>query len=84
MIGGLLPEMDRLLRTFIVKFVQMRCVKSCLNLEEVDFKTRENEHQDDKLAVGMNARSLLVDTIANNITPTTEQKFFACVRACTV
>ena len=29
----------------------------------------------------MNARSLLVDTVANNITPTNEQKFFANVRA---
>ena len=38
MIGNLLPEMGRLLRIFIVKFVQMRCVKSCLNLKEVDFK----------------------------------------------
>ena len=29
----------------------------------------------------MNARSLLVDAVANNITPTIEQKFFASVRA---
>ena len=72
MIGDLLPEMDRLLRTFIVKFVQMHCVKSCLNLKEVDFKTRENQHQDDKLAVGMNARSLLVDAVTNSIMPTIE------------
>ena len=81
MIGDLLPEMVRLLRTFIVKFVRMRCAKSCLNLKEVDFKTRENRHQNDKLAVGMNARSLLVDAVANDITPTIEQKFFAGVRA---
>ena len=81
MIGDLLPEMDRLLRTFTVKLVQMRCIESCLNLKEVDFKTRENQHQHDKLAVGMNARSLLVDAVANNITSTVEQKFFASVRA---
>ena len=31
-IGDLLPEMDRLLRAFLVKFVQMRYVKSCENL----------------------------------------------------
>ena len=37
MIASLLPEMDRLLPTFIVKFVQMRCVKSCLDLKDVDF-----------------------------------------------
>ena len=80
-IGDLLPEMDRLLRTFIVKFVQMRCVKSYLNLKEVDFKTRENQHQDDKLAVGMNARSLFDDAVAKSITPTIEPKFFASVRA---
>ena len=29
----------------------------------------------------MNARALLVDAVANNITPTIEQKFFASVRA---
>ena len=81
MIGDLRQEMDRLLRTFIVKFVQMRCVKSCLNLKEKDFKTRENQHQDDKFAVGMNTRSLLVDAVANYITPTIEQKFFANVKA---
>ena len=75
MIGVLLPEMDRLLQTFILKFVQMRCVKSGLNLKEVDFKTQENQHQDNKLAVGMNARSLLIDVVANNITPNIEQKF---------
>ena len=80
-IGDLLPEMDRLLQAFIVQFVQMRCVKFCLNLKEVDFKTRENQQQDDKLVVGMNARSLLVDAVANNIIPTIEQKFFASVRA---
>ena len=82
MIGDLLPVMDKLLQTFIVKFVRMRCIKSCLNLKVVDFKTRENQHQDDKVTVGMNARSLLVDAVANNITPTIEQKFFASVRAC--
>ena len=81
MIGDWLPEMDRLLRTFIVKFVHMRCVKSCLNLKEVDSKTRENQHQDNKLAAGMNARSLLVDAVAKNITPAIEQKFFASLRA---
>ena len=81
MIGDLFLEMDRLLQTVIVKFIQMRCVKSCLNLKEVDFKTRENQHQDDKLAVGINAKSLLIDAVSNNITPTIEQKFFTSVRA---
>ena len=73
--GVLLPEMEKLLRTSFVKFVQMRCATSCPNLKKIDFKTRENQHQDDKLAIGMNERSLLVDAMPTTSHPPLNRSF---------
>ncbi|XP_060763680.1 uncharacterized protein LOC132872704 [Neoarius graeffei] len=61
MVVSLLPEMDRLLRKFAVKFLELKHVKSCRNLREFDVGNQELQQSDDKLAVGPAVRSRLVE-----------------------
>ena len=80
MIGYLLPEMDRLLRGFLVKFVQMSHVKECKNLPDIDY-SREKQHQNDRLAVGIEVRRLLAGADEEGSIPfNIRDKFFECVR----
>ena len=58
-VGPLHPEMDRLLRKLMVKFVPLRLFRGQTDLRTVDFANRTNQHQDDMLAVGMAARPFL-------------------------
>ncbi len=85
-IGDLLPEMDRVLRAFLVKFVQMEHVKACKNLQELDFADRELQHGSDRIAVGMPTRTILAQADEEGeenptITPIQQERFFTSVRA---
>ncbi|XP_077417139.1 protein FAM200B-like [Vanacampus margaritifer] len=62
MIGDLLPEMERLLKKLLVKFVQMEHVKSADSLLAVDDTNRYLQHEDSRLAVGLGTRALFQDT----------------------
>ena len=86
MIGALLPEMDRLLRAFLVKFVQMSHVKSCHNLRALDFSNRDLQHGNERVGVGMNTRTILMAGDEEreeypSITPIMRETFFKSVRS---
>ena len=53
-VGALIPEMDRLLRKLMVKFVPLRLLRGQTDLREVKFDLRENH-----AAVGMAARMFM-------------------------
>lgn len=77
-VGRLIPEMTRLLKMFMRKFVKMHLIKST-QLTEVDYSDRQNQLSDDLLAAGMDCRPILAD--CEEISPATQQKFLADVRA---
>jgi len=58
-IGVLANEMDRLLKKFLAKFVQLRHIKGQADLKQIKYETLDLQHDDDTLAVGMPARSYL-------------------------
>ena len=74
-IGCLAPEMNRLLRKLLVKFVRMRHVKAQADVRDVDFASAELQHDDDLLAVGLQARTML-DNTDDPIEDATKAKFF--------
>ena len=61
-IAILIPEMNRLLRLFMAKFVLMRVIKSATDLTKVSFADRSVQLDDDILAVGMAMRTMLADS----------------------
>lgn len=71
-VGVLLPEMDRLLRKLMVKFVPLRLVRGQTDLREVEFHLRENQHDDATVAIGMAARTFMDE---ENFEPAKEAKF---------
>ena len=71
-VGVLLPEKDRLFRKLLVKFVPLRLVRGQEDLREVDLRLRENQHDNDTVAIGMAARACLAD---ENFEPAKEAKF---------
>ena len=60
-IAILLPEMNRLLRVFMAKFVTMRVIKSAEDLTTVPFADRSQQLDNSILAVGMELRSMLAN-----------------------
>ena len=76
-VGVLIPEMDRLLRKLMVKFVPLRLVRGETVLRRIQFHLRENQHDDNTVAIGMAARAYLE---AENFEPVKEAKFIGCVR----
>ncbi|XP_077423442.1 zinc finger protein 862-like isoform X2 [Vanacampus margaritifer] len=86
MIGDLLPEMERLLKKLLVKFVQMEHVKSADSLLAVAVTNRCLQHEESRLAVGLGTRALFQDTneedeIRQSITPAMQATFFSSVRS---
>ncbi|GFO33333.1 connexin 27.5 [Plakobranchus ocellatus] len=71
-IGCLLPEMDRLLRKFLIKFVQMRHVKAADKLRNLNLNNKDLQHGDDMIAIGLDTREVLQDL---DVDPGTEKKF---------
>ena len=61
-ISYLLPDMPLLLRKLMVKFVLMKHVKSKADVRMVEFELAKNQHDDELLAVGVPARTLLTNT----------------------
>ena len=61
-IAVLIPEMNRLLRLFMAKFVTMRVIKSAADLIKVSFADQSQQLDDDILAVGMDMRTMLADS----------------------
>jgi len=57
-----IPEMNRLLRLFMAKFVLMRVIKSATDLTMVSFADRSVQLNDDILAAGMGMRTMLADS----------------------
>ncbi|GFO50275.1 connexin 27.5, partial [Plakobranchus ocellatus] len=76
-IGCLLPEMDRLLRKFLIKFVQMRHVKAADELRNLNFHNKDLQHGNDMIAIGLDTRENLQDL---DVDPGTEKKSFQGVR----
>lgn len=76
-IGFLVPEMDRLLRKFLGKFVQLLHIRG-KNLREVEYHERQKQHDDEMLAVGMEARAFISEN--DELTPAELGNFFKEVR----
>ena len=55
-VGVLVPEMTRLLKKLLCKFVKVRLIKDT-PLTDIDFASRENQLSDDLIAVGLDCRS---------------------------
>ena len=79
MIGHLHSEIYRLLRKFLGKFVLTKVISTYTDITEVDYITLENQHPDNNIAVGMDARQYLQDN-QDDITQDTTTKFFTHVR----
>jgi hypothetical protein len=88
MVGYLMVEMKRLLRKFLGKFVLSAVITSSeTDITKVDFRPRENQQPDlprenqqpdPRLAVGMKAREMLMNT-ENEVPPEIVASFFRCV-----
>ena len=72
-IGTLIPEMTRLLRKFLGKFVKISVIKDCSrNLTKVDLGI-DNQLDDEFIAIDLKARALLAD---ESLDVADEAKFF--------
>ena len=78
MIGHLHTEMIRLLRKLMGLFVTPRVIKSQSDISAVDYKTRDNQHDDEVLAIGWTAREFLREN--PDLSPTVISKFYKQVR----
>ena len=79
-IGHLIPEMNRLLRKFLAKFVTMAEIKpKVADLTKVDYTNTQKQLSNDLLAVGGLARTYLVEE-EEDISPTTQARFFKSAR----
>lgn len=80
-VGVLLPEMDRLLRKLMVKFVPLRFIRGQQDLRTVEFTLLDNQHSDDTIAIGMPARAFLA---TEDLEPAQTAKFFRFVKCLNV
>ena len=78
-IAILIPEMNRLLRLFMAKFVLMRAIKSATDLTKVSFADRSVQLDDDILAVGMAMWTMLADS-GDDLADGTRTRIFKSVR----
>ncbi|KAK2187492.1 hypothetical protein NP493_163g01049 [Ridgeia piscesae] len=78
-IAILLPEMNRLLRVFMAKFVTMRAIKSAEDLTTVPFADRGQQLDNSILAVGMELRSMLAND-EDDLEEATATRIFDSVR----
>ena len=76
-VGMLFPEMDRLLRKLLVKFVPLRLIRGQQDLRQVDYGTTSNQHDNDTIAIGMPARAYLA---TDEFEPAQTTRFFRCVQ----
>ena len=75
-VGALLPEMDRLLRKLLVKFVPLHLIRGQTDLRRVAYSVTANQHSNEVIAVGMPARTLMAD---EEFVPAQTAKFFRFV-----
>lgn len=80
MIGHLHSEMVRLLRRLMGKFVKTAVITASRDLTSVNFTDRDNQHDDDNIAVGLQTREYLKDNQVI-LPPHTVTRFFASVRS---
>ena len=79
-IGLLIPEINRLLRKFMAKFVKMAVIKDLADdLTKVPYRDEENQHSNEYLAIGTSARLYLAEN-KENLTVQEENSFFNSVR----
>ncbi|XP_053391137.1 uncharacterized protein LOC128553963 [Mercenaria mercenaria] len=77
MIGYLHTEMTRLLRKLMGRFTTTEVIRDATDLPKVPFQVRENQHDDERLAVGWRVREYLDNSdVSTEIT----KKFFSDVR----
>lgn len=73
MIGHLHGEMTRLLRKLLGRFVTTKVIREQSDLTKVPYQEMNNQHDDDRLAVGWHARDYMEN---NEVNPEVTQKFF--------
>ena len=78
-IAILIPEMNRLLRLFMAKFVLMRVIKSATDLTKVSFADRSVQLEQNILAFGMAMRTMLADS-DDDLADSTRTRIFKSVR----
>jgi len=75
-LGIMVPEMNRLMKKFLTKFIKMSVIKEAEDLSKVDYKNREFFHNRSNIAVGMAARS---EIFAEELDDYTLDRYFTAV-----
>lgn len=73
MIGVMDSEMTRLLRKLLGRFVTTKVITAERDITKVNFNNRENQHENDILAVGWRAREYISD---EEVAPEITTRFF--------
>ena len=77
-IAILIPDMNRLLRLLMAKFVLMRVIKPATHMTKMSFADRSVQLDDDILAVGMAMRTMLADS-DDDLADSTRTRIFKSV-----
>ncbi|XP_077581558.1 zinc finger BED domain-containing protein 5-like [Stigmatopora nigra] len=79
MIGDIIPEMKRILRLLLVKYVERKHIGAVKDkLWEIEHTKRDYQHTNDRLDVGLCVKKILQDD--DRISPSIQQIFFDSVR----
>lgn len=79
MIGYFHTEMVRLLSKMMGKFVTTRTITAQSDTTKVDFRCKDNQHYNTRIAVGMKVREFLSDNDDLHVAPLTVNNFFRYV-----
>ncbi|CAC5378676.1 unnamed protein product [Mytilus coruscus] len=74
MVGFLHTEMVRLLRKLMARFVSTKVITSQQDITKVDFKSADNQHDNERIAIGWTAGELLSDH--EELSPVVVNRFF--------
>ncbi|XP_052212161.1 uncharacterized protein LOC127831212 [Dreissena polymorpha] len=75
-VGYLHSEINRLIRSKMAKFVKMSVISAAADVTKVDLETRDNQQDDDTIAIGHATRTYL-----DEAPPEVQASFFRKVRA---
>ncbi|CAC5413355.1 KCNT1 [Mytilus coruscus] len=78
MVGFLHTEMVRLLRKLMARFVSIKVITSQQDITKIDFQSTENQHDNERIAIGWTAREFLSDH--EELSPVVVNRFFSSVR----
>lgn len=74
MVGFLHTEMVRLLRKLMARFVSTKVITSQQDITKVDLQSTENQHDNERIAIGWTAREFLSDH--EELSPVVVNRFY--------